>query len=52
MFSVTDLSWNIALQDQSYTIVSAHWVPNNQNILSLGESNLSTCVWSIYSRDV
>lgn len=52
VFSIIDLSWNIAFKDDTYTILSACWTSDSKHILYLGESGMVTCVWSIHSNIV
>ena len=52
VFSITDLSWNIAFRNEDSPIVSIRWSPDNSSILSLGEAGIQIAVWSLHSRKV
>ena len=52
MFSIEDLSWNVAIQDEKYSIISALWTPNCKYLVTSSECNLQTCVWSLSSKIV
>ena len=52
VFSIEDLSWNVAIQDENYSIISALWTPSCKYLVTSSECNLQTCVWSLSSKTV
>lgn len=50
MFSLHDLSWNVAFRNDDMSILSVRWAPDSEHILVLNECALQTSIWSIRSR--
>lgn len=50
MFSLQNLSWNVAFRNDDSSILSVRWAPDNEHILVLNECALQTSIWSIRSR--
>lgn len=50
MFSLKNLSWNVAFRNDDASILSVRWAPDNEHILVLNDCALETCIWSIRSK--
>lgn len=46
------MTWNIAFSNETLSILSVRWAPDNEHILMLNECALQTTVWSICSKKI